>query len=381
MSDSSVTESLSQVASPNPNRKRLGTVFFIIIIVMMVFWTFFGGDKKETKVAKAGVKPNWQLAHSATDTKVDASTGELNDKMQQLKTKMDLEKLAQQEKLYRMRQSAPIEMYSADYSSVSTKPVTCASENQGVQSFEQTNLGNNLPLSAQQIEKLKAMTQSNDPNSQFQQNVVNTPVEVAHATRIAYPDYTITQGTLIPGVLQTAINSDLPGMVKANVSMDVYAQQGNRVLIPKGSTLIGQYNSGIAMGQRRVFILWTRLIRPDGIDVMLGSPGTDSLGQGGMDANALNTHFWTRFGQATLLSIVAAGIANVGVNGTDEYNSASEYRMAIANSFQQSAGTSLMGSINTKPTIHIHQGEKMNVFVNRDLVFYNVLTQKTQGLE
>jgi type IV secretion system protein VirB10 len=209
---------------------------------------------------------------------------------------------------------------------------------------------------------------------QFQQAVSSMPVETVDATHIQHLDYTITQGTLIPGSLQTAIDSDLPGMVKATVSMDVYAASGNRVLIPKGATLIGQYSSGIAMAQRRVLVVWTRLICPDGVDVMLGSPGTNSLGQAGLGADRLDTHFWTRFGQASLLSIIGAGIATAGVQSQDPYNSAAAYRSAIANNFQQTSNTALNATLAIKPTIHIDQGARITVFVNRDLSFYNALS-------
>jgi len=235
------------------------------------------------------------------------------------------------------------------------------------------NADSRLPLSANQIDKLKRLM-GVDADSQFQQNASHTPVETVDATQIAHTDYTVMQGTLIPGSLQTAINSDLPGMVKATVSRDVYAASGDRVLIPKGSTLIGQYNSGLVMGQKRVLVAWTRVIRPDGIDALLGSPGTDALGQGGLGADTLDTHFWARFGQASLLSIIGSAIATAGVSENDAYNSASAYRTAMASNFQSVAGSSLLSTMNIKPTVHVYQGARINVFVNRDISFYNTLT-------
>ncbi|MGQ4828530.1 TrbI/VirB10 family protein, partial [Enterococcus faecalis] len=77
-------------------------------------------------------------------------------------------------------------------------------------------------------------------------------------------------------------NSDLPGFVRAVVSRDVTGFDGNRVLIPAGSRLIGQYRSGLAAGQSRAFVIWTRMIRPDGVSVALGSPVTDTLGRAGL---------------------------------------------------------------------------------------------------
>jgi type IV secretion system protein VirB10 len=156
------------------------------------------------------------------------------------------------------------------------------------------------------------------------------------------------------------------------VSQDVYGNTGDKLLIPKGSTLIGQYSSGIAMGQQRVFVMWTRLIRPDGVSMMLGSPGTDRLGTAGLGADVLQTHFWERFGGATLVSIVGGLVATAGVSEDAGYNSASDYRMMMADNFQQSANATLLSTVSRKPTIIVYQGSKINVFVNRDLSFHDV---------
>lgn len=200
--------------------------------------------------------------------------------------------------------------------------------------------------------------------------------ETTNVTSIKNPDFTIASGEIIHAALETAINSDLPGDVRAVVTMPVYAYVGNQPLIPSGSRLLGQYASSVVQGQQRVLIVWNRVILPDGTTAQLDSPSTDSLGQSGQGADSIETHFWSRFGQATLLSILGAGAANVGVNGSDQYNSASEYRSAIAQSLSDSASASLQNSINNSPTLHIEQGAAINVFVARDLSFYDVLNQE-----
>ena len=87
---------------------------------------------------------------------------------------------------------------------------------------------------------------------------------------------------MIRGVLETGIQSDLPGNVRASVSEDVYSFDGRRVLIPKGTMLTGEYRSGVVRGQSRVLIIWTRMLRADGVSLMLGSYGTDNLGRSGL---------------------------------------------------------------------------------------------------
>ena len=104
----------------------------------------------------------------------------------------------------------------------------------------------------------------------------------AKAGKIARIDAIIPEGTLIPGILETAINSDLPGQIRAITSEDVYSFDGRRVLLPTGTRLIGEYQSEITTGQTRIFVVWTRLIRDDGVSVRLNSIGSDSLGRSGM---------------------------------------------------------------------------------------------------
>ena len=198
------------------------------------------------------------------------------------------------------------------------------------------------------------------------------------AKRMAHPSYTIASGELLHAVLETALNSDLPGMVRAELTRPVYAYTGQRTLIPAGSRLIGQYSSAVFQGHSRVMIVWNRVILPKGIVIRINSPGTDDLGRAGMGADHVNRHFVERFGEATLLSLIGAGVANAGVATNDQYNSKATYRSAIAQSFQQSANQSLQNNLPIKPTITIHQGAKINVFVARDLSFYQALQHMPQ---
>lgn len=196
------------------------------------------------------------------------------------------------------------------------------------------------------------------------------PVE---ATKILHADFTIPAGEMLHAVLGVAINSDLPGMLSAIIGQPVYALTGKRALIPKGSRLIGQYSSALLHGQNRIYIIWNRIILPDGISVTIDSSGTDAIGRSGGGADAVNRHFFQRFSQATLLSILGATVANYDVSSTDQYNSASQYRSAIVDSLQDSANASLENDAMLKPTLMAYQGKKINVFLAQDLSFYGVL--------
>ena len=210
-----------------------------------------------------------------------------------------------------------------------------------------------------------------DSNSQFINQ--STQVGTISASRITHADTVIAAGELIHAVLETAIHSDLPGMVRAVVSRAVYSYVGLKPLIPAGSRLIGQYASQLLQGQKRVMIMWNRIILPNGITINIDSPATDELGQSGQLADTISTHFWSRFGHAVLLSVIGAGVANVGVESTDQPNSQSSYRQAVAQSFQQSAQGSLKQSRQINPTLTINQGALVNVFVARDLNLDNAI--------
>jgi type IV secretion system protein VirB10 len=181
-------------------------------------------------------------------------------------------------------------------------------------------------------------------------------VPSARAGAIRNPRTTVPQGAMIAAVLETAINSDLPGFVRAVVSRDVRGFDGQAVLIPRGSRLIGQYRSEVALGQSRALVVWTRLIRPDGVSIQLASPGTDTLGRAGLDGE-VDRHFLQRYGPGLLTTILSAAL-------TDRSN-----QVIIGTA--QAAGAALQPEA-VKPTVTVRQGSAIQVFVARDLDFGSV---------
>lgn len=220
-----------------------------------------------------------------------------------------------------------------------------------------------------QIEKSKALTGS-DNNSSF----LNQQSDIASvsAKQLPHPNLTVPAGEMIPATLETAINSELAGMARAIITRDIFALSGNKCLIPKGSTLVGQFNSQVIQGQNRIFIVWDRVQMTNGIIVTLNSPSTDAIGRSGTAADFIDRHFFERFGTGVLLSVLGAYTAAGGVNGQDEYNSLSQYRMNIAGSFQQASNQTLQQDMQVKPTLQVNQGALINVFVAHDLDFYRV---------
>ncbi len=177
------------------------------------------------------------------------------------------------------------------------------------------------------------------------------------------PRTTIAQGTLIPAVLETAIDTDVPGYARAIVSADVRSFDGSRVLVPRSSRLVGQYKSGLQSGQRRVYVIWTRLIRPDGVAVTLGSPGTSYSGESGLGGK-VDTHFFERFGSAMLLTVMS-GLSALGSSNTS---------IVIAGGGQSAAAAAVGQTGQIGPTVRVHPGEPIRVFTARDLDFSHVET-------
>lgn len=337
----------------------VGCVCFFIIFMMI----FSGGNKKSIQ------KNNPAINQQSDNTELNQNLAKLESLSSQIKN--DQNKMSEsvgdsdeqddsslflnrkQKKEIIARQNAPTSMFSESVNNVNVgsqnkSPSTVSADSQNSATFAgqgvDTAFGN--------------------------QSMTTTSVT---AQKIAHPDDTIASGEFLHAVLETAINSDLPGEIRAVVSQPVYAYIGETPLIPAGSRLIGQYSSSVTQGQDRVFVVWNRVILPNGVSAEINSPGTDQLGIAGQGADGVNTHFFARFGEASLLSIIGAGAASGGVSTSDQYNSAAQYRTAIAQSFQQSANNSLQNTLPTKPTISINQGALINVFVAHDIDFYSVM--------
>lgn len=204
-------------------------------------------------------------------------------------------------------------------------------------------------------------------DERFAARVTGAAVDSTQAYRLRDVAHVVPQGTVVPAVLETALDSDLPGSVRGVVSRDVKSFDGARTLIPRGSTLIGQYKSAVAEGQSRAFVIWSRVITPTGVAVDIGSPATDRLGRGGLDGD-VDTHFFRRFGAAIMLSVLNAGLPAALGSGNGNTN------LIISSPLQANrvAEIALQRQIEIPVTIRVPAGAPVQVFVARDLDFSNV---------
>jgi type IV secretion system protein VirB10 len=193
-----------------------------------------------------------------------------------------------------------------------------------------------------------------------------TRARVLPAQRLLLP-----KGAFIDCTLETAIDSTLPGMTTCVTATDTFGVDGSTVLIERGSKLVGETRGEVAQGQARIFVLWTEARTPTGVIVPLDSPGTDELGRSGLSGN-VNRHFFQRFGAAILISVIngaiQAAVTSGNSGGTVIYNPSGS---------QDVLTEVLKSTINIPPTVTKNQGDRIQIFVARDLDFRSVYELKT----
>jgi len=200
------------------------------------------------------------------------------------------------------------------------------------------------------------------------------PVQVQRAEIIVNPSNTVTQGTMIQAVLETAIDSTLQGPIRGLVTTDVVAYDGSRILIPRGSRLIGSYSADVDTGQNRLLVAWERIIMPDNQSVQISSFGGDALGRSGTTGK-VNNHFFRRLGAAALISTISAipsalqddsGDGGVTISTGGSNDPATGVSNAVSGATESAIGK----YVSMPPTITVNQGTRITVMVDRDLEIF-----------
>jgi len=187
--------------------------------------------------------------------------------------------------------------------------------------------------------------------------------------RIAAPasNNVLQAGAVIAAALITGIRSDLPGQITAQVTENVYDSPTGRILlVPQGSRLIGQYDSGVGFGQRRVLLVWNRLILPSGRSIVLErQPGADAEGYAGLE-DGVDYHWGDLFKAATLSTLLSIG-AETG-SSTQDSDLIRALRQGASTSINQTGQQIVQRQLNIAPTLTIRPGFPVRVIVTRDLV-------------
>lgn len=243
---------------------------------------------------------------------------------------------------------------------------------------------NQAPIGSNQI-RVEVKNPNQPPASLPLPNMEKTENSFLTSARQGQPDYLpdmvhpiaspyeIKTGTIIPAILITGINSDLPGPITAQTRENVYdTVSGRYLLIPQGSRIQGIYDSAVAFGQKRVLIAWQRLIFPNGQSLRLsGMPGTDLSGYAGFH-DLTNNHFAQLFGSVLLMSTIGAGLQLSQPASNNNNNQPSVNQILAQNtgiSLSQTADQLLQKNLNIQPTLEIRPGYLFNISVTQDMVF------------
>ncbi|WP_425063468.1 TrbI/VirB10 family protein [Pyruvatibacter mobilis] len=179
--------------------------------------------------------------------------------------------------------------------------------------------------------------------------------------------YILQAGAVIPAALITGIRSDLPGQITAQVTENVYdSPTGALLLIPQGTRIIGQYDDGVSYGQRRVLLVWNRLILPGGRSIVLERlPGADASGYAGLE-DGVDYHWWDLMRAAGLSTLLAIG-AELATD--DEERLVQAIRDGAVDTINQAGQQIVQRQMQITPTLTIRPGFPVRIIVTRDLVF------------
>jgi len=202
-----------------------------------------------------------------------------------------------------------------------------------------------------------------------------TPEEDIYLQRQRVPAISASQevkaGTIIPGVLISGLNSDLPGQLIAQVKENVYdSATGQSLLIPSGARLVGMYDSDVTLGQKRALVGWQRIIYPDGSSISLEMmPGADVSGYAGFN-DKVNNHYGRIFGNALLLSIFSSAIqlSQPQTNSDGNYSSQAIIAGSLGQQMGQLGMQMAQRNMNIQPTLEIRPGYQFNVMVTKDII-------------
>ena len=366
---------------------RIKTKNFIVIgiaLFMILVWALFRMSarpeetpQKETEEDTAEISNNSNLGFEIVDySKTKAEEEKFQSTSYLEKQELDTEnsdiksEIVEQEVKRNEKLDAYYETMLADELAARSAVIEFGVENQKTLreegSLPNINIGSDLPkLQTERIsddinkqpEKKAFLSENSRKN--YNEDILKEPIS----------KYEIKGGGIIPGVMLTGINSDLPGTMTANVREDIYDTVTGRILlIPKGTRVIGKYSSSISFGQSRVLVVWQRLIFPNGKSINLENfEGADMSGYSGL-VGTVDNHTLKLFQGVILSSILGAAAGIIDDNGNNN------------NSWRNNAGRGAGEEIVTigeaiasrflavQPTIKIAPGSRFNIMVNSDLV-------------
>ena len=216
-----------------------------------------------------------------------------------------------------------------------------------------------------------------DPENNLNEKLMPAKIPAGTAGRIFNRYLTLAKGTFINCILETKVDTTVPGMTSCRIPENLYSMDGRTVLVEAGSRVFGEYRGSLAQGQDRVFVLWTQIHTPHGVVVNLDSPGTDPLGGAG-HGGEVDYHWWERFGNALLFSLIDDSF-NFATMKASERSDGVSYYTTSQDSMSELISEAMKQTGQIPPTIHINQGTRIGIFTARNIDMSSVYELKPKS--
>lgn len=213
-----------------------------------------------------------------------------------------------------------------------------------------------------------------DSDNNLNEKLMPAKIEAGTAGRIHNRYLTLAKGTFINCILETKVDTTVPGMTSCRIPENIYSMDGRTVLVEAGSRMFGEYRGALAQGQDRVFVLWTQIHTPYGVVVDLDSPGTDPLGGAGQTGE-VDFHWWRRFGNALLFSLIDDSF-NFATMKASERSDGVSYYTTSQDSMSELIKEAMKQTGQIPPTIRINQGSRIGIFTARNIDMSSVYELK-----
>lgn len=369
----------------NAKNKGIAVIFFILII-----FVFIG------ILARAVFKNNQNEQAQETEEATQLSD---NNKKPDFTSLPDIKTEPELPNISASDASMPNNIMMSSDAGTQPIPIASNSNNQSFSSGQTTEppppsprtLRLNAPLMAGGSGSSEGTNSNTDTNSQINNNSPTLTMESQSNSKLGNmlkPTITtgtmagslgnlnlvLTKGTFIQCYLKTRLDTQVAGMTSCVIPRNVYSANGRVVLIEKGSEVTGEFQNAAEMGMNRIFILWTRITTPKGVFINVDSPATDPLGGSGV-AGKVNNHWWKRFGNALLFSMIqdgmSSGFERLSRNDKNGDNSNIVYSNS-QNTSDEIVKEILKSTSNIPPTIYKNQGDPVGIYLARDLNFASV---------